>query len=184
MDRDGTINEENGYVHKITDLHFTSGAQQAIRLAHEGGYLVVVISNQAGVARGYYTEDAVKRFHDHMQAELKKAGTIIDGFYYCPHHPEKGQGKYLTVCKCRKPEPGMLVQASKDLDIDLSRSFMIGDHLNDIWAGHNAGCRTLLVRTGYGKDQEMKLGELDFKIDMVTDTLLDAVRAILGRKVG
>ena len=184
MDRDGTINEEDGYVHKIEDLRFTPGAQEAIGLARESGYLVVVISNQAGVARGYYTEEDVRRFQDHMQDELKKAGTKVDGFYYCPHHPDSGQGKYLVVCECRKPKPGMLIQASKDLGIDLSRSFMIGDHLNDIKAGHNAGCRTALVRTGYGKEQQAKLGELDFKVDLVTDTLLDAVRAILSRKAG
>jgi D-glycero-D-manno-heptose 1,7-bisphosphate phosphatase len=118
--------------------------------------LVIVVSNQAGIARGYFDEDAVNRLHKHLQNELKSFGTAIDAFYFCPHHPELGLGAYKVVCECRKGAPGMLLQAAREHDIDLEQSFMVGDKLADIEAGRRAGCRSVLVLTGYGESVAQK----------------------------
>jgi D-glycero-D-manno-heptose 1,7-bisphosphate phosphatase len=113
----------------------------------------VVVSNQSGVARGYYTEEDVDNLHRHIATELGKSGAHVDAWLYCPHHPE-GRGSYSLPCRCRKPMPGMLIEAAGRFDIDLGSSVMIGDKLADIEAGIAAGCRTILVRTGYGADHE------------------------------
>ncbi|MSM41319.1 MAG: D-glycero-beta-D-manno-heptose 1,7-bisphosphate 7-phosphatase [Geobacter sp.] len=155
LDRDGTINVEREYLHRPEDFHFVSGAPEAIRLFREAGFLVVVVTNQSGIGRGYYDEAAVEELHRHMDTELAVAGAAVDAYYYCPHHPTAGNGIYLMECTCRKPLPGMLHQAAADLKIDLSLSWMIGDKLVDVEAGQRAGCRTALVLTGYGaREQE------------------------------
>lgn len=150
LDRDGTINVEKHYLHKIEDFEFIPGAPEAIKSLKDAGFLVIVVSNQAGVARGYFDEQAVETLHRHIQAELAALGTAIDAFYFCPHHPEEGVGRYKVACGCRKGEPGMLLQAAREHDIDLQASFMIGDKLADIVAGQRAGCQSILVLTGYG----------------------------------
>ncbi len=156
LDRDGTINVEKNYLHKIEDFEFIPGAQQAIKQLKDAGFLVIVVSNQAGIARGYFDEQAVNVLHDHIQSELATIGTSIDAFYFCPHHPEEGLGRYKVACECRKGEPGMLLEAAKDHNIDLKKSFMIGDKLADIEAGARAGCKSILVMTGYGKMTALK----------------------------
>ena len=150
LDRDGTINVEKDYLHKIEDFEFIPGVPAAIKRLKAAGFLVIVVSNQSGVARGYFDEQAVNRLHRHIQAELAGYGTSIDAFYFCPHHPEQGVGAYKVACDCRKGAPGMLLRAAADHDIDLQQSFMIGDKLADIEAGAGAGCRNILVMTGYG----------------------------------
>lgn len=150
LDRDGTINVEKNYLHKIEDFEFIPGAPEAIRRLKDAGFLVIVVSNQAGIARGYFDEAAVEALHRHMQSELARIGTAIDAFYFCPHHPEEGVGAYKVDCDCRKGEPGMLLRAAEEYDIDLHASFMVGDKLADIEAGERAGCRSILVLTGYG----------------------------------
>lgn len=157
LDRDGTINVEKDYLHRVEDFEFIPGAPEAIRRLKAAGYLVIVVTNQSGVARGYYDEPAVAALHGHIQALLESYGTGIDAFYLCPHHPTEGVGAYRIDCDCRKGAPGMLQQAAREHGIDLAESFMIGDKLADIEAGNAAGCRAILVRTGYGTKDEPRV---------------------------
>jgi D-glycero-D-manno-heptose 1,7-bisphosphate phosphatase len=151
LDRDGVITREPPYyAHKVSQLELLPGAAAAIRRLNEQGFLVVIVSNQAGIGRGYYGEADMVSFNRAMQDRLGEAGARIDAVYFCPHHPEAGLGELLRDCDCRKPKPGMLVRAGEELDIDLRRSFMVGDRATDIEAGKRAGCMTVLVRTGYG----------------------------------
>lgn len=156
LDRDGTINREVNYLHRIEDLELLPNVEPALFRLLQLGFQLVVVTNQAGVARGYFTERHVQSLHDHLQNQLKDSGVEIAGFYYCPHHPTEGLGTYRLDCECRKPKPGMLVQAAQDLNIDLTQSYMVGDRLSDLQAGQGAGCRSILVRTGYGNQQEAK----------------------------
>lgn len=156
LDRDGTINIEKDYLYRPDDFEFVPGAAEAINLLKQHGYLVVVVTNQSGVARGYYTEADVHNLHSHIDRLLEAAGTAVDAWYYCPHH-SAGKGDYAVDCQCRKPLPGMLLEAACDLDIDLAASWMVGDKLVDVEAGIAAGCKPLLVKTGYGADQSCQL---------------------------
>jgi D-glycero-D-manno-heptose 1,7-bisphosphate phosphatase len=153
LDRDGTINEEKDYLHRVEDFEFIPGASEAIRRLKEAGFLVIVVTNQSGVARGYYSLDDVAILHRHMRKELDAAGASVDGIYVCPHHPTEGVGEYRRECDCRKGRPGMLLRAAREYGIDLSRSYMIGDKVADIEAGEMAGCKPLMVLTGYGKTE-------------------------------
>ena len=159
LDRDGTINVEVEYLQSVDQFRFIPGVPAALKRLQQAGFLLVVVTNQAGIGRGYYDEAALELVHRHMHAELAAAGVAIDACYFCPHHPEKGVGAYLQECGCRKPLPGMLQQAARELQIDLPRSFMVGDKLTDIEAGLSAGCRSLLVLTGYGADEAARLPE-------------------------
>jgi D-glycero-D-manno-heptose 1,7-bisphosphate phosphatase len=156
LDRDGTINVEKNYLHRIADFEFIPGAPEAIKKLKAAGFLVIVVSNQSGIARGYFDEDAVNLLHEHIQDELKGYDTVIDAFYFCPHHPEEGLGVYKGACECRKGAPGMLLKAASEHDINLKNSFMVGDKLADIEAGKRAGCQSLLVLTGYGEKTALK----------------------------
>lgn len=178
LDRDGTINEEVNYLSRIEDLQLIPGAIEAIRLLNQAQIRAIVISNQAGVARGFFTEDRVKQIHDHLNKILISSDARLDGIYYCPHHPTAGKGKYKIDCDCRKPKPGLLFQAARAFDIDLNMSYLIGDKKTDLDAGRAAGCRTILVRTGYGKQTEQELGIEDWP-DYIADHVLAAVRWIL-----
>jgi D-glycero-D-manno-heptose 1,7-bisphosphate phosphatase len=153
IDRDGTINEEKEYLFRRDDFVFIPGAPQAIRLLNDAGFLVIVVTNQSGVARGYYTEEDVHQLHRHIAADLEQFGARVDAWFYCPHHPA-GRGSYALPCRCRKPLPGMLLEAAGRFAIDLESSIMIGDKLVDVEAGAAAGCRSILVRTGYGSEEE------------------------------
>jgi D-glycero-D-manno-heptose 1,7-bisphosphate phosphatase len=145
LDRDGTINVEKNYLHRVQDWEWIPGAQAAIKSLRDAGYLVVVVSNQAGIARGYYTSEDVIALHLHVQQELLALGTGMDAYCWCPHHPDFG-----SSCNCRKPAPGMFLQAAHDLNIDLAASWMVGDKVIDVQAGLAAGVNSLLVQTGYG----------------------------------
>lgn len=152
LDRDGTLNEEVHYLHRTSDLKLLPGVAEALRTLKEAGYRLVVVTNQAGVARGYYSEEDVKVLHGYMNRMLEEQGAAIDGFYYCPHHPEHGTGVYKRECRCRKPGTGMFEMAEKQFEVDRAHSFMIGDKLLDIEAGNAYGLTTVLVGTGYGRD--------------------------------
>lgn len=154
IDRDGTLNVEKHYLHRWQDWEWIPGSVEAIKQFNAAGYLVIVISNQAGVARGKYAEDDVDELHRQVDADLQRQGGHIDAYYYCPHHPEHGS---VRDCDCRKPEPGMLLQAAQEHDVDLLRSFMIGDKVSDVEAGLNAGVTPLLVETGYGAEERTEL---------------------------
>lgn len=168
LDRDGTINVEKDYLHRIEDFEFLPKAPQAIRRLKDAGFLIVVVTNQSGVARGYFSVRDVEILHNHMQQELQKVGAAIDAFYFCPHHPDKGVGVFRVECDCRKGRPGMLLQAAAELRIDLAASFMIGDKRADLEAGRAAGCPSLLVLTGYGR-RELAEGAGDLATAVVDD---------------
>lgn len=138
LDRDGTINVDKGYVYKIDDFEFISGTIEAIKKLNDNGYLVIVVTNQSGVARGYYTEEDIHKLHVYINRELQKYGAHIDKYYYCPHHPDYGNELYKKQCDCRKPKTGMIDQAIKDFNIDRKKSFMIGNKISDIQAGLSA----------------------------------------------
>lgn len=173
LDRDGTINVEKDYLIDPADLKIFPGVGAALRRCHEAGYLLIVVTNQSGIARGYFSLAAVERLHNHLQGELLNFGVQIDAFYLCPHHPEYG-----SPCECRKGSPGMLLQAAKEHRIDLAKSWMIGDKQSDIEAGGKAGCRSILVRTGYGVQEEEKLAP----DTLIADSLTDAVEMIFTTK--
>lgn len=148
LDRDGVVNEERDYVHRAEDVHFTEGVFDVCRAFQGAGYLIVFITNQSGIGRGYYTEEDFQRLNEWMKGEFAGRGVTVDGIYFCPHHPEEGVGRYRTYCQCRKPAPGMLLEASDDLDIDLEGSVLVGDKESDIEAGLRAGVgRNYLFRT-------------------------------------
>ena len=174
IDRDGTINEEKEYLYRADELTFIPGAPEAIRLLNEAGFRVIVVSNQSGVARGYYAEEDVHLLHRHIAAQLEQVGARVDAWYYCPHHPS-GRGSYALPCRCRKPLPGMLLEAADRFVIDLESSIMIGDKLVDVEAGRAAGCRPILVRTGYGRQEEAGIPAGV----TVCDNLLEAVESLI-----
>lgn len=156
LDRDGTINIEKEYLFKPEEFEFIPGAVEAIKSLNQTGYLVVVVTNQSGVARGYYSEEDVIRLHHHIDELLKARGAWVDAWYYCPHH-SAGRVPYNVACLCRKPLPGMLQQAAADHTIDLSCSWMVGDKIADMEAGLAAGCKPVLVLTGYGMETHARL---------------------------
>jgi D-glycero-D-manno-heptose 1,7-bisphosphate phosphatase len=141
LDRDGVLNRDTGYVWRPEDFEWLPGAKAAIKLLNQAGYLVVVITNQSGVARGLYGEEDVQRLHRWMNQELGRTGAHIDAFYYCPHHPSEGRAPYRRRCDCRKPAPGMLRQAMREHPIDRDASFMVGDKDIDLEAAAAAGVR-------------------------------------------
>ena len=153
LDRDGTIIEDTGYVVGKERVKFIPGSSRAIKLLNENGFRVIVVSNQAGVARGYFDEDMVKATNRYIQSALAEQGAFIDMFYYCPHHKDGVIEEYRRECHFRKPNPGMIEQGGRDFDIDLKQSFVIGDHYSDIAAGRRAGCRTVLLGNGSPEDE-------------------------------
>jgi D-glycero-D-manno-heptose 1,7-bisphosphate phosphatase len=134
LDRDGVLNVDHGYVHRPEQLEWVTGAPESVRMLNEAGYHVLVITNQSGVARGFFDEETVKSFHAHMQKALAGKGAHIDAFYYCPHHPEGTVKAFTMACTCRKPRTGMLEQAAREWPIDANRSFFIGDNDADMAA--------------------------------------------------
>src|SRR5262245_27275309 len=135
LDRDGVLNIDVGYLHAPSACEWTEGAHEAVRELNDRGYFVFVVTNQAGVARGFFDEGAVRNRHMWMNWKLAQSGARIDAFYYCPHHPEAGIGSYRQLCDCRKPKPGMILKALTEWTVDVSRSFLIGDKQTDIDAG-------------------------------------------------
>ena len=145
LDRDGTINIEKNYLYKKEEFEFIAGMPKAIKKWNDLGYLVLVITNQAGIARGFYEEVDVDILHKHINRCLKKVSAHIDGFYFCPHHPTEGIGKYKVECNCRKPNTGLLEKAIKDFNVDISKSYLFGNKGSDIEAGNRIGVQTFLV---------------------------------------
>ena len=157
MDRDGTICEEVGYLKNPCDLNILPGAVDAIRLINKSRIKAVVITNQSGVARGYFSEEVVQRVHIRLKELLEEKCAYLDGIYYCPHHPEFGPREYRKRCDCRKPEAGMLEMASREFKIELPLSYVIGDKISDIALAHRVGAKGVLVLTGYGKEEVKSL---------------------------
>jgi D-glycero-D-manno-heptose 1,7-bisphosphate phosphatase len=180
LDRDGTINEEVGYVNHPERFVLLPRVGQAIRLLNERGLKVVVITNQSGVARGYFPESLVHLVHQKMQNLLRLEGAHLDGIYYCPHHPDVGSPPYRQMCRCRKPATGLVEEAVRDLDIDCSKSYAIGDRGLDIEFAHQIRAKGILVLTGYGKGEwEYFREQWKVKPDHVAQDLYEAVQWIL-----
>lgn len=154
LDRDGTVNEEVGYLSDLSRLRLLPGAAAAIRMLNEAGLAVVLVTNQSGVARGYFPESFVHDTHELLTRMLADDGARLDGIYYCPHHPKAGEPPYRQECGCRKPATGLLDRAARELGLDLHASFMVGDKWSDVELGQRAGCRSILVRTGFSHDDE------------------------------
>lgn len=154
LDRDGTIIQEVGYLNQPHQVELLPGAAEAIVRWNRGNVPVVVVTNQAGVARGFFPESRVNDVHRRLDELLGVRGAHIDAYYYCPHHPTAGKWPYRCVCSCRKPAAGMLFNAARELNLDLRASIMVGDKYSDLVAGVTAGCRAVLVRTGYGAQTE------------------------------
>jgi D-glycero-D-manno-heptose 1,7-bisphosphate phosphatase len=148
LDRDGTLVHPRHYPSRPEDLQLYDNIVPGLREAQKTGFHLVIITNQAGIARGYFSVSDLQRMHEHLIKELEQADVRIDAIYYCPHHPEGVIPELAIRCDCRKPQPGMLLQAAADLDLDLQHSWFVGDILNDIEAGNRAGCRTILVDLG------------------------------------
>ena len=174
LDRDGTIIEEKNYLSQVEEVNLLPSSAQAIKLLNENGFKVIVISNQSGIGRGYFTKETVDEIHQKMKTLLAKEDAFIDKVYYCPHKPSDN-------CNCRKPKVGMLNLAAKDLQIALKESYLVGDKVSDLKTGVNAGLRTILVLTGYGKESsyELKAQSSSLKPDYTAKDLLSAVKWIL-----
>jgi D,D-heptose 1,7-bisphosphate phosphatase len=148
LDKDGTLVENVPYNVDPERTRFTNGAVEGLRLLQAAGYRLVVISNQAGVARGVFPERALARVRQCLALLMQRAGVTLAGFYYCPHHPEGSVAEYRRECLCRKPAPGLILQAAQELRVDLRSSWFVGDILDDVEAGRRAGCRTVLINNG------------------------------------
>ena len=174
LDRDGTINADHGYVHKIDDFQFIEGVGKALKQLQDKGYLLVLVTNQSGIARGYFSEAQFHQLTEWMDWSLDEDyGVVLDGIYYCPHHPE-GKGEFKADCDCRKPKAGMFLEAIKDLNIDPTQSYMVGDKLEDLLAAEAASVKTkVLVKTG-----KPVTAEGEAKADLVLDSVVDLVRYI------
>ncbi len=180
LDRDGTVCEEMGYINHISRCRLFSFAAEAIRKVNQAGAKVVIVSNQSGVAQGYFPESLVREVNEYIVTELKGQGAQVDAIYFCPHHPEARITKYRRACDCRKPHRGMLDWAVRDLQVDLSRSYMIGDRRSDIEVGALHGLRSILVLTGYGRGEwEHHRKEWRFSPDWVCEDLREAVDQVL-----
>jgi len=183
LDRDGTINEEVGYVNHLERFVLLPRVAEAIRLLNQHGLKAVVITNQSGVARGYFPESLVHLVHQRMQELLGREGAYLDGIYYCPHHPDVGSPPYRQKCGCRKPETGLVDKASTALDLDCSRSYLVGDRGNDFEFAHRIGAKGILVLTGYGRGEwEYCQDRWKAKPNHVAQDLYEAVQWILHQE--
>ncbi len=178
LDRDGVITQEPPhYAHRIVELKFIPGSPEAIRLLNQNNFVVIIVSNQSGIARGYYQEEDTITFNNVMKKKLSEFGAHIDAIYYCPHHPEARVEKYRIDCDCRKPKNGMLKKAEKNMNLDLRQSFAVGDRWSDIEAGKISGCETILVKTGNGMNS---LKNNEITCNYIANDLYDAVEYIVS----
>jgi D-glycero-D-manno-heptose 1,7-bisphosphate phosphatase len=181
MDRDGTISEEVGYVNHPSRYRVFPYSARAVRLLNEADWLAILVTNQAGVARGYFTEEMIGEVHDVLKQEMERGGARLDAIYYCAHHPSVGEPPYRIDCDCRKPKPGLIQRAAADFGIDLAQSWMIGDRYGDIEMARNAGVRSAFLMSGYGRGEwEYQRASWQHEPDMVAEDLLEAVQRITG----
>ena len=181
LDRDGTICEEVGYMDSIEQMKLISRSGEAVRLLNQQGFKVVVITNQAGVARGFFPESRLEELHAEMGRQLKAEGARVDAIYYCPHHPTEGTPPYLQECDCRKPATGLLHRAAADLNLNLSSSYMIGDHFSDVECGQRVGAKTVLLLTGHGQGALEKKATWTKAPSYIAADLYEAVQWVLER---
>ncbi|MEZ5290855.1 MAG: HAD family hydrolase [Vicinamibacterales bacterium] len=183
LDRDGTINEDVGYLSALSQLTLYPWAVDAIRLLKRAGYVVAMITNQGGIGRGMIAPAFIAEVHGEIDRRLAAAGAAVDGWYHCPHHPEALVEPLRMVCDCRKPAPGMALAAARDLNIDLARSWMVGDKWADVQLGQRVGARTILLRTGWGRIEEAVRPDGQ-TVDAICDTLAGAVALVLDADRG
>ncbi len=174
LDRDGTINEEVGYLSDPRQVTLIPGAAEALARLRKAGFKLVVVTNQSGVARGYLGEDDLRKVNDELARLLAGHGVAIDAYYHCPHHPD-----FTGECACRKPKPGMARKAARELGLDTARSYFVGDKTTDVELGINAGGKSVLVLTGFGKDERRLLDAKGIRPDMISDGLPEAADWIL-----
>ena len=182
LDRDGTILDELGYLTPDSTIHIYPYSIDAIRLLSRGGYAVVIITNQGGIGLGLYDDAFVDRTHKGLADQFAAGGAAIDGWYYCPHHPEAVVPELKQVCGCRKPAIGLVTAAARDLDLDLHASWIVGDQWRDVEVGHRIGARSVLVRTGYGRRLETNWPDHIARPTLVADNLMAATARILQSK--
>ena len=179
LDRDGTIIEEVGYLDRPERVEFFPWTIDAIRVLNRAGLAVVLVSNQSGIARGFFTESVVDDVHRRMEEMLAAGGAHIDAYYYCPHHPDGRVAGLAKVCECRKPARGLVDRAVAEFGVDPGRSFVVGDRWLDVGLARTVGAKGVLVRTGYGDSEERK-GSKDVTADAIVDNLIAASSWILG----
>jgi D-glycero-D-manno-heptose 1,7-bisphosphate phosphatase len=176
LDRDGVVIEDGHYLGDSSRIRLVPGSAEAIAALNQAGWLVVIVTNQSGVARGVFTIESVDEVHMQLSELLRGFGAKVDAYRFCPHHPEALNPEYRLACDCRKPRPGMLLSAARELGVELESSWMIGDRTTDLEAGVAAGCRTVLVRTGYGSDvNAAALDRAKLRLELVATDLADAV---------
>ena len=180
IDRDGTLSEEVGYINHPERFRLFPYAAEAVRHLNENGWLAIVTTNQAGVARGYFSEQMIEKVHKGMEDQLAIDGASLDAIYYCAHHPSVGEPPYRDDCDCRKPKPGLITRAATDFDIDLKNSWMVGDRYSDIQMARNAGVKSAFVLSGYGRGEwEHQRQSWTEQPDMVAENLLQVVLNIV-----
>jgi len=181
IDRDGTLNEQMGYINHIRRFVLLPGSTEAIRLLNHHGFLAFIVSNQSGVARGYFPIELVHKVHDHMETLLEKQGARVDGIFFCPHYPGGKVPEYSRPCDCRKPGTGLIDTACRQFPVDTQHSYVIGDRYSDMELARESGMKGILVKTGYGLgDLTYVFPELPFQPFHVAEDLLDAVRWIVA----
>ena len=174
LDRDGTLIEERGYLDRLDLLELFPYTADALRLLNRAGYATVVITNQAAIGRGVIDEPFLAQVHAEIDARLARGNARIDRYYYCPHHPDAEIPALRQVCRCRKPAPGMIEQACREMGLDPSRSVMVGDRWLDVRCGKAAGTRAVMVRTGHGAHEEERTPD-DVRADAILNNLMEAV---------
>ncbi len=179
LDRDGTINEEHEFISSASEVILIPGSAEAIRDANQNGLKVFVVTNQSGVARGFIKEEELKQVHNKLVELLNENGAHVDAIYFCPHHPEYGEPPFKTLCDCRKPNSGMLHKAETEFKIDLKKSFVVGDRIGDIQTAHTVGAKSVLVLTGYGKNQIDEIKSKNIFVDYIARDIRDAMNFIL-----
>jgi len=178
LDRDGVLNHDEGYVGAVARFRWIDGAREAVKLLNEAGFLVFVVTNQSGIARGFFTEAVVDEVHRHIASLLAPGGAHIDAYYYCPHHRDGKVVEYAVACDCRKPGRGLVDRAIREFAVDPAQSFTIGDRWLDVALARNVGGKGILVRTGYGLDEERQPAD-GLSADAVVNNLVEAVSWIL-----
>ena len=183
LDRDGTINVEKHYLHKIEDFEYENGVLEALEGLQKLGYKFIIVTNQAGIAKGYYTESDYLILEEFIENDLREKGIIIQKTYHCPHHPQ-GKIPYNVNCECRKPKTGMFIKAIEEFNIDIENSYMVGDRFTDLKPADELGIYPVLIKTGYGEDQLDALIQSDktiegkFKRVMVVENLMDLLNKL------
>ena len=182
IDRDGTISEEVGYVNHPSRFRLFPYSAEAIKMLNDNGWLAILITNQAGVARGYFSEDVIVKVHDQLERDLQDGAAKLDAVYYCAHHPTVGEPPYRLDCDCRKPKTGLIDRAAKDFEIEMSASWVAGDRYSDVELARNAGLHSAFVLSGYGRGEwEYQSASWKHRPDLVSENLLEAVKTIVTR---